>query len=72
MLIFRSEEHLEKWLKDWHMTQGAILSLGQCWQLAQAFYGSDKRAPEWRRKTVDEIETLFTELGFISSFWSLR
>jgi hypothetical protein len=23
-------------------------------------------------KTVDEIETLFAELGFTSSFWSLR
>ena len=54
------------------MTQGAILSLEQCWQLALAFYGSDKRAPEWRRKTADEIETLFIELGFTSSFWSLR
>ncbi|MCA1553017.1 MAG: alkylmercury lyase family protein [Chloroflexi bacterium] len=55
MLIFRSEEHLEKWLKDWHMPKGAILSLEQCWQLAQEFYGPDRRAPEWRRKTLDEI-----------------
>ncbi len=72
MLIFRSEEHLEKWLKDWHMPQGAILSLGQCWQLAQEFYGPDRRAPEWRRKTVDEIEVLFAEMGFTSPFWRLR
>lgn len=72
MLIFRSEEHLAKWLKDWHMSQGAILSLEQCWQLAQAFYGPDRRAPEWRRKTVDEIEALFAELGFTSPFWRLR
>ena len=54
------------------MPKGAILSLEQCWQLAQAFYGLDKRAPEWRRKTVDEIEALFTEMGFTSSFWHLR
>jgi len=72
MLIFRSEEHPEKWLKDWRMPQGAILSLEQCWQLAQAFYGPDRRAPEWRRKTVDEIEALFAELGFTSPFWRLR
>jgi hypothetical protein len=72
MLIFRSEGHLEKWLKDWHMPRGAILSLEQCWQLAQAFYEPDRRAPQWRRKTVEEIEELFAEMGFTSSFWRLR
>ena len=72
MLIFRSEEHLEKWLKDWRMPQGAIISLEQCWQLAQAVYGPDRRAPDWRRKTVEETEALFAELGFTSPFWRLR
>lgn len=72
MLIFRSEEHLEKWLKDWHMPRGAILSLEQCWRLAQAFYEPDRRQPEWRRKNVDEIEALFAELGLTSPFWQLR
>ena len=72
MLIFRSEEHLGKWMKDWRMPQGAILSLEQCWILAQAFYGPDRRAPEWRRKTADEIEVLFKELGLTSPFWRLR
>ena len=72
MLIFRSEEHLEQWLKNWRMPAGAILSLEQCWQLAKAFYEPDRRAPDWRRKTVDEIESLFAELGLTSAFWRLR
>ena len=54
------------------MSQGAILSLQQCWQLAQAFYAPDKRMPDWRRKTVDEIEVLFAEIGLTSPFWRLR
>ena len=49
-----------------------MLSLDQAWRLAQAWYGSDRRVTEWRRKTVDEAETLFTELGLTSSFWNLR
>ena len=53
------------------MPQGAILSLEQCWQLAQEFYGPDRRPPEWRRKSVDEIEALFAEMGFTSPFWRL-
>lgn len=54
------------------MPQGAIISLEQCWQLAQAVYGPDRRVPDWRRKTVDETEALFAEMGFTSSFWRLR
>ncbi len=72
MLIFRSEEHLAKWLNDWHMPRGVVISLEQCWQLALAFYTPDRRVPDWRRKTVDEVEALFAELGLTEEFWRLR
>ena len=72
MLIFRSEEHLNKWLKDWSMPRGAVISLEQCWKLALAVYGPDRRAPEWRRNTAPEMEALFGELELTSPFWRLR
>jgi len=49
-----------------------ILSLDQGWRLAQAWYGPDRRVPEWRRKTVEEAEALFEELGLKGEFWRLR
>lgn len=33
--------------------------------------GLDRREPEWRRRTVDETEAIFAELGLASSFWCL-
>ncbi len=72
MLIFRSEEHVDKWCHDWNRPRGGILSLDQCWQLAQAWYGPDRRDPAWRRKTVDEAEALFAQLGLTGAFWRLR
>ena len=72
MLLFRSEEHVEKWLKDWRLAYGATLSLDQCWQLAKAWYSADRREPEWRRKTADEAEALFAEMGLTSSFWTVH
>jgi len=36
MLIFRSEEHIEKWCKAWGLPLGAVLSLEQAWKLADA------------------------------------
>lgn len=72
MLFFRSEEHLDKWLRDWHLPRGEVLSLETCWRLAQAWYGPDRRDPAWRRRNVDEAMALFAELGLTSPFWNLR
>jgi hypothetical protein len=72
MLLFRSEEHVDHWCRQWKLERGALLSLEQAWQLAQAWYGPDRREPDWRRKNVDEVEALFTELGLTAPFWDLR
>ena len=71
MLLFWSEEHVEKWCGDWNLPRGSVLSLDQCWRMAEEWYGPDRREPERRRRTVDETETLFTELGLTSPFWRL-
>lgn len=72
MLLFRSEEHIERWCRSWKLERGAVLTMEQAWRLAQAWYGPDRRHPGWRRKTVDEAEALFAELGFTSGFWNIR
>jgi hypothetical protein len=72
MLVFRSEAHVEKWCRDWHMPRGAVLDLNRCWRLADAWYAADRRDPQWRRRTPDETQTLFTELGLTTAFWNLR
>ena len=43
----------------------------QGWRLAQAWYSEDRRESDWRRKTLDEVKTIFAKLGLISSFWRL-
>ena len=72
MLLFRSEEHVERWLRQWGVPRGAVITPEQAWQLANALYSPDRRAPEWRRRTIEEYESLFAELGLTGSFWSLR
>ena len=71
MLLFWSEEHVQKWCRDWNLPRGGVLSLEQCWRLAKTWYGPDRREPGWRRRTVDETEALFSELGLTSPFWRL-
>ncbi|GAC1500183.1 MAG: hypothetical protein NVS1B14_03980 [Vulcanimicrobiaceae bacterium] len=71
MLIFRSEEHVAKWCSDWRMDEGAIVRLGQCWKLAQAWYGPDRREAAWRRFTEAEAQALFDRVGLSAPFWRL-
>ena len=54
------------------MPKGAVIPLAKGWQLATAWYGEDRRQPGWRRRTLEETETLFRRLGFTTEFWSLR
>jgi hypothetical protein len=70
MLIFRSEEHIEKWCKSWRLPLGAVLSLEQAWKLADSWYG-DRLSPYWRRRTADEAHELFRSLALTSEFWRL-
>jgi hypothetical protein len=51
MLLFRSEEHIDRWCAMWGQPRGGTLSLEQGWKLANAWYGDDRRDPDWRRKT---------------------
>jgi hypothetical protein len=71
MLLFRGEEHIERWCAQWKQPRGATLSIDQAWQLAKSWYGG-KMEENWRRLTVDEAEALLTSLGLTGEFWNLR
>jgi hypothetical protein len=45
-----------------------VISLEVGWELAKAWY-SDRLSPEFRRRTPEETEALFAELGLVGSFW---
>ncbi|MEA2163032.1 MAG: hypothetical protein QOK37_1159 [Thermoanaerobaculia bacterium] len=72
MLLFRSEEHVDRWGRTWKMDRGASLSPEQTWRLAYAWYSPDRRDPSWRRRTVDETESLLASIGLTDPYWSLR
>jgi hypothetical protein len=71
MLLFRSEEHIDRWCAARDMSRGGILTPDQAWKLARAWY-KDKLKPDWRRHTLEEAEALLCEIGLSGSFWNLR
>lgn len=70
MSLFRSEEHLARWLAERGAERGAVLSLSEVWRLSQAWYG-DPRAPGWQPRTRDESQAVLASVGLTDSFWEL-
>jgi Alkylmercury lyase len=70
MLLFRSEEHVQRWYRPRQSATGAMLSLQQAWELARAWY-ADRLSSQWRRRTSEEAEVLFESLGLVGPFWRL-
>jgi hypothetical protein len=70
MLAFRSEAHVDRWCEQSRIGRGAVFSLETMWRLADAWH-RDRLSPEWRRRTPEEAEALFTELALMGPFWKL-
>ena len=71
MLLFRSEDHVDRWCRDSNLPRGAILTMEQGWGLANAWF-SDRLDPDWRPKTEVEVQRAFAELGLEGPFWGLH
>ena len=67
MLLFRGEEHVARSGK----ARGAFMSPDQMWRLADAWY-QDRADASWRRKTAQEAEAVFAEIGLTGDFWRLK
>jgi hypothetical protein len=70
MLLFRSEEHIERWVEAGRAPRGAILTMAQLWGLASVWY-HDRLSADWRRRTAQEAQDVFASLGLTGDFWRL-
>ena len=66
MLLFRAEEHVERAGQP----RGAVFTPDQMWRLADIWY-HDRADPSWRRKTAEEAEAIFAEIGLTGDFWRI-
>lgn len=68
MNLFRSEEHISRWLEG--RTPGATTSIGKLSELAHAWWGN-RLAPDWRPRSRDESQAILDRLGLSGPFWQL-
>jgi hypothetical protein len=68
MLLFRSEESVNRWCESKELPRRPLVSLEQLWQLAVIWYGN-RLSVESRRPAADEMVSVFASLGLTDPFW---
>jgi hypothetical protein len=68
MNLFRSEEHIERWLGE--REPGATIGVAKLSELAHAWW-SDRLAPDWQPHTRAQNQAILDELELTGAFWRL-
>jgi hypothetical protein len=68
MNLFRSEEHVARWLGV--RAPGATIPVTKLLDLAVAWWGN-RLSPDWRPRTRDENQAILDGLGLTGDFWRL-
>jgi hypothetical protein len=70
MLLFRSEEWIDKWCERNHLERGEILTIGQVWALSKLWYGN-RLSVEYHGRSIEQVAEVFSKAGLKSKFWYL-
>jgi hypothetical protein len=68
MNLFRSEEHIKRWLG--RREPGATISVAKLSQLAHAWW-RDRLADDWQPHTREQNQAILDQLELTSDFWRL-
>ena len=68
MNLFRSEEHIDRWLGG--RTPGVTITVSELSELAHLWWG-DRVSADWRPRTREESQAILDRLGLDSEFWRL-
>ena len=68
MQLFRSEEHVRRWLGS--REPGATIPVTTLSDLAHRWWG-DRLSADWKPRSRDASQAILDELGLTGEFWQL-
>jgi hypothetical protein len=68
MNLFRSEEHVARWLAG--REPGATIAVTKLSELAVAWW-DDRLSPDWQPHTREQNQAILERLGLVGDFWRL-
>jgi hypothetical protein len=68
MLLFRSEEWIDKWCQRNNLERGEVLTIQQVWELSKPWY-ENRLALEYRGRSPEQVAEIFKQADLTSKFW---
>ena len=68
MLLFQSEEWIEKWCQHNNLARGEVLTLHQVWELSKLWY-HNRLSLEYHGRSMEQVRDIFKQAVLTSSFW---
>ncbi|KAA0265751.1 MAG: hypothetical protein EDM79_16575 [Chloroflexi bacterium] len=68
MLLFRSEEWVDKWCTRNNLERGEMLNIQQVWELSKLWYGN-RMSLEYHGRSMEQVAEVFRQVGLMSKFW---
>lgn len=71
MLLFQSEEWVDKWCKGNNLERGEVLTLHQVWELSKLWY-HNRLLLEYHGLSIEQVAEDFRQVGLMSDFWYIQ
>ena len=68
MLLFQSEEWIDRWCKQKDLERGEVLTINQVWELSKLWY-QDRLSLEYHGRSAEQVAEIFRQVGLTSKFW---
>jgi len=71
MLLFRSEEWIDKWCQRNNLERGEVLTIHQVWELSKLWY-QDRLSLDYHGRSTEKVAEIFKKIGLKSKFWYIQ
>jgi hypothetical protein len=71
MLLFQSEEWIDKWCQRKELERGEVLTIHQVWELSKLWY-DNRLSLEYHGRSAQQVAQIFKQVGLTSEFWLMQ
>ena len=68
MLLFQSEEWIDKWCKRNKLESGEVLTINKVWELSKLWY-HNRLSLDYHGRNIEQVKEIFEQTRLTSSFW---
>ena len=68
MLLFRSDEWIDKWCQRNNLERAEVLAINQVWELSKLWY-QNRLSLDYHGRSVEQAAEIFKQAGLMSKFW---